>query len=260
MICYIFYAYLIVFFCLFNSSCKDIKKKNLFRYIGETVSPTAEEMGVPVSNADIECKSASPTSVDNEVSPQMPPPNDNPTRCIDAGAMSLVGETPAGKTPTAWSQSPSATSPNSIIDVAGLWDNAYSLLRIRFGRLLNAYETMIDLYLAREGEEDKFERQLSTTDIMEDDFHHSDPSMRQRRMARVINIWLADHGHHKTAISTPEARVEGANRRFRHSLRPSLERTGFISLPWAAACLAVEVRLWLIWKREFECSVNLLIA
>ncbi|KAI1145147.1 WD40-repeat-containing domain protein [Nemania diffusa] len=197
-------------------------------------------MGVPVSNADIECKSASPTSVDNEVSPQMPPPNDNPTRCIDAGAMSLVGETPAGKTPTAWSQSPSATSPNSIIDVAGLWDNAYSLLRIRFGRLLNAYETMIDLYLAREGEEDKFERQLSTTDIMEDDFHHSDPSMRQRRMARVINIWLADHGHHKTAISTPEARVEGANRRFRHSLRPSLERTGFISLPWAAACLAVE--------------------
>ncbi|KAI1123636.1 hypothetical protein F5Y10DRAFT_269921 [Nemania abortiva] len=133
--------------------------------------------------------------------------------------------------------SPLMASLSPTTDATGLWDAAYDVLKARYGRLLDAYERMIDEVLARKAREGQPEYRLPS---LEKGFSCSRPSARQSAMNHVLHIWRANHDSSKPFISIGEDCMVEVDGSLRDILRRSLERSGYVSLPWVAACLAVE--------------------
>lgn len=128
-------------------------------------------------------------------------------------------------------------------DAERLWDAAYNLLQRRYGAMLDTYDKIIDQYLLQKDSENESENQLST---IEEDFSLSRSLTRRRQMDRVVQIWLTEHDNNKTSHETT---LNEADHSLRDILRPSIERSGYTPIPWAAACLAIKVCPWLTWKR-----------
>lgn len=161
----------------------------------------------------------------------------------DVGAKSPVPSSLARTIPTTAAWSPSVASFNRGYDAAALWDAAYDELKIRPRPLLDAYERIVGHYLALDGREDQFESRSSTvSDAVGDGSVHSDLFTRRTQMGRVIDIWQREYDENEITTANEETPMEEVAHSLRDILRSSLERSRYASLPWAAACLAVEVR------------------
>ncbi|KAI0440986.1 hypothetical protein F4803DRAFT_577053 [Xylaria telfairii] len=123
-------------------------------------------------------------------------------------------------------ESPSVAVSSPATYAIKLWDVAYTLLQDGSSQLLDAYETMIDNYIAHKSPDH------------DSDMENDVP--RRVLMDRVIQVWLTDPDNRETTISNRDTHMEGINYSLQDILRQSLERSGNVSLPWAAACLAIE--------------------
>lgn len=224
----------------------------------EVSSPAVEGVIVPRLSADGDRESALPASDDDNVSMEIPPPDDISKSNIGAVSRSEVPSSLAREIPTTLGWSPAVASFDVESYTAALWDNAYDLLKSRPGAPLDVYERVIDQYLAQEEPEDQCERRPpSVTAVMGKGVSVSDLPTRRRQMARVIKIWLTDHDN-KTAIPSGATSTGEATRSLRDILQSSLERRQYASLPWTTACLAVEVRPPLAWNRGSESRKSVL--
>lgn len=128
---------------------------------------------------------------------------------------------------------PSIGSLGTGNDATILWDFAYDLLQRRSSTLMEVYEEIISNYLTEKDAGYESEINWSSMPIC------AKEDSRRRQMDLVIQSWLAEHESSKDGNGNLIAETSLS---LRDILRSSIERSSYASLPWAAACIATEVR------------------
>lgn len=147
-------------------------------------------------------------------------------------------EAPVLPLPTGTISAPESFNPEN--EAAQLWDAAYDYLRDRHP-LIEIYESIVELYLARKDPKDQWNSIMHPLGRKDEFSHPSDPCRRER-MDHVIDIWQSKWDDDRIIINNEDTPSKGIARSLRAVLRPLIDRSRYASLPWATACLALEVR------------------